>query len=63
MDWIKLLKAIGITILIAIELGMLIVALSDNTEDDVRDGCSIILILEVVIVAFAAVVRIIYGIL
>lgn len=33
MDLIKLLKAIGITILIAVELGMLIVALTDDTED------------------------------
>lgn len=63
MDWIKLLKAIGITILIAIELGMLIVALSDNTEDDTREICSIILIAEVIIIAFVAVVRFIYGIL
>lgn len=63
MDWIKLLKAIGITILIAVELGMIIAALSDDTEDDTRVICSIILIAEAIIIAFVAVVRFIYGIL
>lgn len=63
MDWIKLLKAIGITILIAVELGMIIVALADDTEDVPRVICSIILIAQVIIIAFIAVVRLIYGIL
>lgn len=63
MDWIKLLKAIGITILIAVELGMIIAALSDDTEDVPRVICAIILIAEVIIIAFVAVVRFIYGIL
>lgn len=63
MDWIKLLKAIGITILIAVELGMMIAVLADDTEDIPRVICSIILIAEVIIIAFVAVVRFIYGIL
>ena len=63
MDWIKLLKAIGITILIAVELGMMIAVLADDTEDDPRMICSIILIAEIIIIAFVAVVRFIYGIL
>lgn len=63
MDLIKLLKAIGITILIAVELGMLIVALADDTEDIPRVICTIILIAQVIIIAFIAVVRLIYGIL
>ena len=56
MDLIKLLKAIGITILI-------IVALADDTEDIPRVICAIILIAQVIIIAFIAVVRLIYGIL
>lgn len=32
MYWIKLLKAIGITILIAVELGMMKAVLADETE-------------------------------
>lgn len=63
MDWIRLIKAIGITILIAVELGMLIVALADDTEDIPRVICAIILIAQVIIIAFIAVVRLIYGIL
>lgn len=63
MDLIKLLKAIGITILIAVELGMLIVALADDTEDIPRAICAITLIAEAIIIAFVAVVRFIYGIL
>ena len=58
MDWIKLLKAIGITILIAIELGMLIAASADDTEDVPRVICSIILIAEVII--FAIIITVIY---
>lgn len=62
MDWIRLIKAIGITILIAIQLGI-IVAADNGIDDDIGDICTIILIIESIIVSVACVVGFIYWML
>lgn len=63
MDWIRLIKAIGITILIAIQLGIIIVATDNGIDDDIGDICTIILIIEIIIVSVACVVGFIYWML
>lgn len=63
MDWIKLLKAIGITILIAIQLGIIVAATDNGIDDDIGDICTIILIIEFIIVSVACVVGFIYWML
>lgn len=63
MDWIKLLKAIGITILIAIQLGIIVAATDNGIDDDIGDICTIILIIEFIIVSVACVAGFIYWML
>ncbi len=63
MDWIRLIKAIGITILIAIQLGIIVAATDNGIDDDIGDICTIILIIEVFIVSVACVVGFIYWML
>lgn len=63
MDWIKLLKAIGITILIAIQFGIIAAATDNGIDDDIGDICTIILIIEFIIVSVACVVGFIYWML
>ena len=63
MDWIKLLKAIGITILIAIQFGIIVAATDDGIDDDIGDICTIILIIEFIIISVACVVGFIYWML
>lgn len=63
MDWIKLLKAIGITILIAIQFGIIVAATDNGIDDDIGDICTIILIIEFIIVSVACVVGFIYWML
>lgn len=63
MDWIRLIKAIGITILIAIQLGIIVSATDNGIDDDIGDICTIILIIEFIIVSVACVVGFIYWML
>nr|DAD59696.1 MAG TPA: hypothetical protein [Bacteriophage sp.] len=63
MDWIRLIKAIGITILIAIQLGIIVAATDNGIDDDIGDICTIILIIEFIIVSVACVVGFIYWML
>ena len=63
MDWIKLLKAIRITILIAIQFGIIVAATDNGIDDDIGDICTIILIIEFIIVSVACVVGFIYWML
>lgn len=63
MDLIKLLKAIGITILIAIQFGIIVAATDDGIDDNIGDICTIILIIEFIIVSVACVVGFIYWML
>lgn len=63
MDWIRLIKAIGITILIAIQLGIILAATDNGIDDDIGDICTIILIIEFIIVSVACVVGFIYWML
>ena len=63
MDWIRLIKAIGITILIAIQLGIIVAATDNGIDDDIGDICAIILIIEFIIVSVACVVGFIYWML
>lgn len=63
MDWIKLLKAIGITILTAIQFGIIVAATDNGIDDNIGDICTIILIIEFIIVSVACVVGFIYWML
>lgn len=63
MDWIRLIKVIGITILIAIQLGIIVAATDNGIDDDIGDICTIILIIEFIIVSVACVVGFIYWML
>lgn len=63
MDWIKLLKAIGITILTAIQFGIIAAVTDNGIDDDIGDICTIILIIEFIIVSVACVAGFIYWML
>ena len=63
MDWIRLIKAIGITILIAIQFGIIVAATDNGIDDDIGDIFTIILIIEFIIVSVACVVGFIYWML
>ena len=63
MDWIRLIKAIGITILIAIQLGIIVSATDNGIDDDIGDICTIILIIEFIIVSCSLCVGFIYWML
>lgn len=61
MNWIKLLKAIIITILIVIQIGVIGGAVSEDVDTNTGDACMVIIIIEFFIIIFASVVGLIYS--
>lgn len=61
MDWIRLIKSIGITILIVIQIGIIGGAACEDVDTNTGDVCTVILIIEIFIVIFASVVGLIYS--
>lgn len=63
MDWVRLAKAIGIMIFMAIQLVIIAAATDSGVDDGIGDICTIILLVECVILLIVSVTGFIYGML
>lgn len=62
LDYIKLLKAVVITFIGFIQIGIIIISCEDDTTK-AGDICKVIFIVEMLILVFSIIVMMIYGML